>query len=262
MKNYGLGLIDEFSAEAKQTFTLEEAVERLQLPQHSVLQILSRLKQSQKIVPLTSGLYALVHPSEKKHGVYPLPLIDALMKFRKQKYYVGLLSAADYWGAAHQKPMALQIVIPKQASFRKGVSLNIQFYSKKNFPSAGIVSGKTAAGYFSLSSPALTALDVISYEQTCGGFSNACWVVRDLIDRLVPEELMACAQEYKPVAAVQRLGYLLEAFGAAPELLLPLKQSLKQKKPSRVLLLASQPREGKTHPDWRVVANTSLEEER
>jgi len=259
MQSYGSKLIEDLESEARKTFTLDQAMSRLGLKRNSVIEVISRLRKKGRLVTLTPGFYAILHPSEKKHGLRPLTVIDDLMKRLGKEYYVGLLSAADFWGAAHQKPMTLQVVIKSQMSFRKSRDLKIKFHYKSNYPRQGIVIQKTESGFINVSSPALTALDVLSYEKACGGFDNVSLVIHDLIEKLDPKDLLNCSQEYGQLAIVQRLGYLLEAFATPPKIINPLKKWLQKARPSRVLLLPSLPREGKTHPIWQVIENAALD---
>ena len=58
--------------------------------------------------------------------------IDNLMRYYKAPYYVGLLSAAAYYGSSHQSPQILQVITnPSRRQIRKGRN-KIVFYSKKN----------------------------------------------------------------------------------------------------------------------------------
>jgi predicted transcriptional regulator of viral defense system len=262
MKKMGLSLIENLQADGLRVFSLGDGMKRLKLSRKSVIEIVGRLKANRRVVALTSGLYALLHPSERKYGIRPLAVVDPLMKYRKTPYYVGLLSAADHWGAAEQKPMALQIVVPKQLNFRKAKDLNIRLHVKKFFPKKGIVTGKTETGYFNVSSPELTALDLLAYPHGSGGFDNICLVIQDLMEKMKVKELLSCSKGYGFPASVQRLGLILESYGAPEDLVLPIKKWIWKKRPSTVSLLPNHPREGRTHPEWWIVENVKIERER
>lgn len=261
MKYTGLSLIEGLEANGRRTFTVSEAMKRLRLPHKSVMEILARLRQSQRIVTLSHGLYALLHPSERKYGLRPLPVIDTLMKHRKIDYYVGLLSAADHWGAAHHKPQILQVITPKQITLRKAKNLRIRLYVQKHLPKVGIAQGKTESGYFKVSSPELTALDVLTYESVCGGFDNACLVIHDLMEQIKTENLLSSCKNYHILSSIQRLGYILEKFGASKKIVHPFKNWIKKQKSSPVALLSSIRKSGKVHSDWQVIENTKLNRE-
>ena len=261
MRYLGFELIQEIQRRARRVFTVKEAETYLKLPRKAVIEIIGRLQREKLIVALANGLYALLHPTEKKYGLRPIPVIDALMKYKKSDYYIGLLTAADHWGAAHHKPQVIQIVVPQQITLGRADQLKLQLHVKKNFSKKGIVAAQSPSGYYFISSPELTALDVIAFEHSCGGFGNVCIVVRHLMEKLKGEYLLAISQDYNTVSVVQRLGYLLEEYGADSNLIAPLKKYLRRKKVSPVPLTKSMPRRGKVHPDWQMIINEKVERE-
>lgn len=261
-RNIGFRLIEELQAGGNRVFTIDEVVKRLHLPRHNTLIILSGLKKQKRIISLTKGVYSLWHPSERKWGLHPLPVIDDLMAHKKIPYYVGLLSAADYHGAAHHKPQVLQVIVPKQIHLRAASRLGISFYVQSQFPQKGLVKGSTVASYFHYSSPELTALDIIYYERACGGFRNVCLVIKDLISKLDAKRMREMITIYPIAACVQRLGYLLEFFKAPKDLVGPLQVWVKKKKNfAPVALTPLCPKKGRLHKTWKVIANTHVETE-
>lgn len=261
-RNRGFELVELFEAEGKRTFTIEEAARRLQTNRANTLAIIGNLRRAKRVIALTKGLYALWHPSERKWGIHPLPVLDALMSFRKSPYYVGLLSAADNYGAAHQKPQRLQVLIPKQLNFRRAQGLALSFHVNKSFPKVGIGMLKTPSGGVAISSPELTALDLFYFESACGGFGNICLVIRDIISKLNKENLKVVADSYPHPSSVQRLGYLLERLNADTVLLNILKKWADGASLSPVALTSSYPKKGPVHSRWRIVENASVEVER
>lgn len=261
MRKYGQSLLEDFTKEARRVFTIQEAMQRLNLSRPATIRIIARLKKNKEIMTLTKGLYALWHPTERTFGIDPLPIIDALMKYRRCDYYVGLLSAADHLGAAHHKPQILQVMVPKQIMLRKEKDLRIRLYVRKQFPRRGLNSLQTPSGVVPLSSPELTALDVIAYEHACGGFGNVCLVIRDLIPQLKGSPLLTLSKVYGCLSIVQRLGFMLEGFGASSSVLKPLKEWLRERKPIPIPLVRSLFRKGRIHPDWQVIENAALEKE-
>lgn len=258
MKNIGLELIDWLQSKGRQVFAVQEAVVYLKLSRKSVLEILARLRLSGRVLTLTNGLYVIVHPSERRHGIRPLHVIAALMRYCQLPYYVGLLSAADFWGAAHHKPQLLQVIISEQRRLRRLKNLRIEIHVQKYFLQNGIVEKMVETGPVAISSAELTALDMLTYESSCGGFDNVGLVVNDLQHQLDAKKLIALGKGYPVLSSFQRLGFLLECFGAKDELLRPLCAWVKKQGPSPVLLLASARRGGKLHPDWKVFENIKV----
>jgi predicted transcriptional regulator of viral defense system len=136
--------------------------------------------------------------------------IDDFMRHLGRPYYVGLLSAAALHGAAHQQPQSFFTIIakppvrPVQAN-----GMNLQFSVKSAMPLTGIDKKKSAAGYFRVSSPALTAIDLLGYLRQVGGIAAAFPVLEELVELLDEESLGQVAKEASQTASLQRLGYML-----------------------------------------------------
>ena len=261
IRNKGYKLIEDLEAEGRLTFTVEEAIKRLVSNRRNTLAILGNLKRAKRIISLTKGLYALWHPSERKWGLHPLPILDALMQYRKSLYYVGLLSAADYYGTAHHKPQVLQVIIPKQLKFRKAMELALSFHVFKKFPSEGLSLVKTQNGRVMFSSPERTALDLFYFESACGGFKNICLVIRALIPKLKPEDLKKIIDAYPYSSSIQKLGYMFEYFKADKQLLSIVTKWAHNNKLPNIALSYRLPKKGKVHQLWHIIENTKIEEE-
>lgn len=177
----------------------------------------------------------------------------------KVPYYVGLLSAADYYGAAHYKPQILQVIIPKQINFRRAKDLGISLHVRKSFPEKGLVQVKTPAGYISYATPELLCLDLIEYEKASGGMDNVALIIHDLIPHLKKQNLKRVAAQYPIKAAVQRLGFLLEKFEASEEFASGLKKIIDHRGSSIVGLSSMAPPKGEFDPKWKIMKNTTLE---
>ncbi|MET0637788.1 MAG: type IV toxin-antitoxin system AbiEi family antitoxin [Chitinophagaceae bacterium] len=65
------------------------------------------------------------------------------MNSLNKKYYVGLLSAAALYGAAHQQPMEFFVITEKPALRNiKSKKLKINFYVKKQWATEDIIQKK------------------------------------------------------------------------------------------------------------------------
>lgn len=261
LRNIGFKLIEDMEAEGRRTFTAEEVMKRLNLERRNALAILGGLKRAKRVVSLTSGLYALWHPSERRWGIHPLPVLDAMMKHRKCPYYVGLLSASDHYGAAHHKPQVLQVIIQKQMRFRKAKELATSFHVFNQFPSEGLSLVKTQGEMIMFSSPERTALDLFYFESACGGFKNICLVIRNLMPKLKKGNLKKIIDAYPYSSSIQKLGYMLEHFGSDKQLLDVLIKWAGDNEPHNIALSSRFPKRGKVHPLWNVIENAKIEVE-
>ena len=196
-------------------FTAEEVERALGIGHGAFLDAAERLQRREAVLNPRQGFYVVVPPQYASWGAPPPAwYIDALMGHEDQTYYVGLLKAAELHGATHQAVMEFQVVTAKRVPrIRAGRSL-IVFYFRKdmNAVTAGVEDRKTDTGAMKISSPALTALDLVRYPQASGGIDIVATALSDFGQKIDPEQLAALsAVMARPV--VQRLGYLLDHLG-------------------------------------------------
>lgn len=255
--------IDEQRANGKYSFTTEGLHSQLGVSENALKKTLQRLKSQESVVMVRRGFYVIVPPEYRAQGMIPTSLyVNDLMKFLNRDYYVGLLNAAAYYGAAHQQPQNYSI-ITEGIALRpiKNDKVGIHFYIKKSWNKKDVVKKKVDTGYIHISSPELTALDVVSYYNEVGGFNRVATVIEELKEVIEPEKLIETAKQYDEISVVQRLGYVLEcvldenelsntlynylgSIGHYPVLLRPQK-----KKPENMI----------TGNKWKIVPNIEIE---
>jgi predicted transcriptional regulator of viral defense system len=204
--------IDQQRANGKYSFTTEDLHKELGVSENALKKTLQRLKAQEVVTMVRKGFYVIVPPEYRAKGIIPTSLyVNDLMKFLNRDYYVGLLNAAAFHGAAHQQPQSFS-VITKGSSMRpiKNEKVNIAFYTKSQWNEKHVIKKKVDTGYLKVSSPELTALDLVNYFHVVGGFNRVTTVLEELKEVIQTEKLEESAKEYQDVAAVQRLGYLLE----------------------------------------------------
>jgi len=102
--------IEALKAKGLYTFTQAEAMNTDKRSDIALEAALRRLKQKGRIANPHRGFYVIVPVEYRETGCPPASwFIDALMRFLRQPYYVGILSAAAIHGAAHQQPMLFQV---------------------------------------------------------------------------------------------------------------------------------------------------------
>lgn len=204
--------IDEQRANGKYYFATESLHDQLGVSENALKKSLQRLKNQGLVVMVRRGFYVIVPPEYRSKGIIPTSLyINDLMKFLNRDYYVGLLNAAAYYGAAHQQPQNYSVITEGIAlrPINNG-KVNINFYIKKKWNKEYIIKRKVDTGYINISSPELTALDLISYYDGVGGFNRVATVLEELREAVEPEKLAAAAKFYDETSTIQRLGYILE----------------------------------------------------
>lgn len=220
MKAYLDQYIEELLSLGRYTFARSELDGRFGVGDAAIRQCLQRLMRVGSVRSIRSGFHVIIPPEYRSRGMLPPEMfIDDFMKHLGRSYYVGLLSAAALHGAAHQQPQSFSTIITKP-SIRPVQSngINLIFPVKSAMPLNGIDQKKSAAGFFRVSSPELTAIDLLSYLRLVGGVSSVVQVVEELIELMSEERLGRIAEGTAKTAPLQRLGYMLEEVFGEKEL--------------------------------------------
>jgi len=254
--------VDELQSTGTYAFSHTDAQAALPASEIAVDNALRRLKERGRIVAPRRGFYVIV-PTEYRKAGSPPPswFIDDLMLFLGQPYYVGLLSAAAIHGASHQQPMAFQVVTDRPT--REGLAgrAHIVFHMSRQVAETPVVQVQTETGTMLVSTPEVTAFDLVRFSAVCGGWSNVATVLFELSEGLEPEALRAAAKLRK-TPEIQRLGYLLDQAGK-PRLAEPLLRELASRRYRAIALAPDAPWIAAEAPGpWRVIQNLDVEIDR
>ncbi len=222
---------------------------------------LNRLAKQKLIASPARGFYVIVPPEYFSLGCLPAEqFIPALMKRLNLPYYAGLLSAAQYYGAAHQRPQEFQVFLAKNRRPIQCGAVRVGFLARKRLSDVPVQSFNTPRGTLLVSSPEATALDLFGYAHHAGGLNQVATVLSELAERIDPEKLAAAART-APIPWAQRLGYLLEHLGFAakvPALKEYVRQNARQ---SAVLLPQAQHKRAHRNKGWKLYVNAKVEAE-
>lgn len=108
--------------------------------------------------------------------------------------------------------MTYHIVVNKSVfkiSFEK---LRMEFVTKKEtFTDHGVKRVAGLGGYYKISSPELTALDVVRFARRSGHLSNVATILNDLSENLDGRAMYSlCRDPSIPSVTLQRLGFILD----------------------------------------------------
>ncbi len=256
--NYIDKYLIEVRSQGRYAFTAEELKDKFNLSLNALNQLLYRLKQKNEIALIRQGFYVIIPPEYSKQGFLPPYLyIDDLMKWLDKPYYVGLLSAAALYGAAHQQPMGYTVVTETPAP-RSVEKLKIDFFAKKTFLQDGITQKKTPTGNMLVSLPELTALDLFDYIHKFG-INQITTILQELSEEMKPSILLKIAKQFPNTAAIQRLGYILETEINEEKLADSLYKVLKDRAFFPVPLSLTHEKKGETDNRWKVIKNMEIE---
>jgi predicted transcriptional regulator of viral defense system len=253
--------IDHLASQGRYNFTTAESAEVLGVSQVAARAALRRLMRKGEIAVPYRGFHVIVPPEYRQIGCLPgEQLIDQFMEHLSEPYYVSLLSAAEYYGAAHHRPQQLQVVAEKNRPALDCGRVQIAFIARSNARDIPIRLFNTPRGTLRVSTPEATAFDLVGYPEHCAGLDNVVTVLSELAESLDPD-LLAEAAGLSPLPWSQRLGYLLEYLGAN-DAASHLAAFVADKAPHVTPLAPAAPMRG-TPRDlrWKVAINTTVEAE-
>ena len=173
---------------------------------------ISRFAKKGLVVPIIKGLWLIISPQYIASGVLPVGmLIDNLMRHLGRPYYSGLLGAASYHIAPDKRPQEFYVVTNFPAlDIAKRRYIKINYISARKIPEDLIDLIKTDTGYLYISSPELTATDLVHYQNKIGGLSRVASVLKEMTGVFKAEHFSVAFVKQIPINTIQRLGYILE----------------------------------------------------
>jgi predicted transcriptional regulator of viral defense system len=208
--------IEDLPKRGKITFSKQEVESQFpHLTNRNIQNTLNRLVLKKKIQSVWRGFWVVVPVEYGLKGIVdPIEYIAQLMDFLGQKYYIGLLSAAAIHGASHQQSMELMLVtVSNHLREKVKNDIKISFVSKKNIPQKYLQQITVKSGYIPVSTPELTAIDLLLYIKNVGGINRVATVLNELAEVMDFGKISLDFFQYVNMADIQRLGYLLETLG-------------------------------------------------
>lgn len=252
-------LIEQLASRGRYSFTSEEAREALKVSPNASKLALNRLAKQGLIASPARGFYVIIPPEYRSLGCLPAEqFIPDLMKIKGLNYYAGLLSAAQYYGAAHQRPQEFQVFVAKNRRPIRCGKVRIKFIARKHIDDVAVRSFNTARGELQVSTPEATAIDLAGYPEHVGGLDQVATILSELADEIDSAALVNAAAT-APITWLQRLGYILELVEAkqAAENLRP--YVLEQAREYTTLVPGGARADEHRVPDWKLIVNTELE---
>ena len=255
------GYTNGLAASGRYHFTSLEAQQAMGVSAAAAKLALGRLAKQGLVASPARGFYVIVPPEYRSLACLPADqFIPALMKKLKLPYYAGLLTAAQYYGAAHHRPQEFQVFLPKSRRPIHCGAVRVVFMMRKRLAEVPVQSFNTPRGAVLVSSPEATALDLVGYVEHAGGLHQVATVLSELVERIDAEKLAVAARTV-PVGWAQRLGYLLEHLGFDDKTA-PLKAYVREHAKQSTLLLPKAPRKrSRRNKGWKLFINVSVEAE-
>jgi predicted transcriptional regulator of viral defense system len=253
--------ITDLAASGRYHFAAEEMRKALGVSADAAKLSLYRLAKRGFVASPARGFYIIVPPEYKRLGSLPADqFLPALMEWRKTRYYAGLLTAAQYHGAAHQRPQEFQVMVEKNQRPIECGSVRVSFIARKKMRGVLVQSFNTPRGTILVSSVEATAVDLAGYPHHAGGLDQVATILAELAEKIDPK-LLAAAAKTAPLPWAQRLGYLLEQVGAKDCASLLKAYVQKNARDWAQLVPGARRARARRADDWLLQVNTEVESE-
>ncbi len=259
--------IDKLRMSGRRSFTFEEVIQELRVSNDGAKSGLYRLKRGNKIISPIKGLYVIVPPEHQPYGSIPAEeLVPIIMRHLGAEYYVALLSAATYFGAAHQKPARFQVIsnrrIKHSLEFGQVAIELIYKDSLEGLPTKDFV---VNTGYLKVAIPELIAIDLFKYTRRAAGINHIATVLSELVESIDENKLITLAESTDEICQIQRFGYIVEKIDVMDEekkhsVLAKLEEYLKNTSRPYVSLVPYISRTGYPRSEkWKIIENADFE---
>ena len=234
-------------------------------PEEYISTSLTRLIANKTIINPVKGFYVIVPIEYALTGIVPAVFyVDKMMKYLNRAYYVGLLNAASFYGSAHQKPQSF-CVMNDNSPIRSGerAGINFLFIRNKHIFTNYLTPHKGKLGNIYVSSPELTAIDLVAYQDKIGGLNRVCTVLNELSDSLDFNKVNPDFFTIHRLPVYQRLGYILDEVLEESELSANLYSKMKEDgfvKFRKIPFKIGKPTIGrKQNTKWKVIINQEID---
>jgi len=257
-----LELTDWLISHGRHWVSVPEIQQILKLDRQQTWNAVSDLKRRGLLFSPTRGAYVPIPPEYRSWGAVPAThFIDPLMNHLRRRYYVGLLSAAEHHGAAHQRPQVFQVVIDRQLQPKDLGRVRLRFFTSRRIADRRAIRVNTPTGTMLVAAAEVTLLDLIHWQYQSGGLSNIGTIAAELVEnrQLGAQSLAEAARTYSASVAA-RAGWVLEKVAPGEMDLVELHEIALSRREA-VPLSPSGPPRGNIDKRWNVLVNTSFEPE-
>ena len=235
--------LDERQARLRYVFTTP-ALAEVGLTGPPAYQALRRLRAAGRVSPIgtRSSLWAIVPPEHRQAGAPPLVwLLDDIMAALGLPYYIGLRSAAEWYGATHYAMQVTVVVVPTPRRPLVVGRERIRFVVNRRVEDVPVLAHPGGVAPIRVSTPEATAVDLVRYAPQSGGMTAVVTALAQMhrrCDRRVLRQVLDC---YADVPTAQRLGYCLDRV-SAPSLARSVADWLAERPTAQVTLEIAAPR--------------------
>jgi predicted transcriptional regulator of viral defense system len=181
-----------------------------------------------------------------------------MMRHLGRPYYIALLTAAAFHGAAHQAPQVFQVMTDFASSLgtRQFGRQRLRFYSSKHVGDDPTDRISVPTGYALLATKETTVVDLVSRPREAAGHDNVATILKEL--GALQGSALARTASRRGRALVRRVGWLVERFGQVDDLE-ALRQAARVDLGEQTLLDPAGPKHGRADRVWAIRVNRTIE---
>ena len=251
------GLWDQLLSEGANTVTIDEVESRMGATRNAVYLGVKYAMDRKRLFSPARGLYVIVPPEYRSTGVVPAThFIDPMMNHLGFDYYLGLATAAGWWGSSHHASQEFQVIANGRLPDRTIGTVRLRFVSRARLDDKAIRRVPGPRTMLNVSTPDLTAVDLASDPAHVGGLSNVATILAELPDLDGPR--IAALAKHRTRADARRLGWLLSLARQDMDLR-ALINAADPRHGQPTLLASNKPRTGHVDKGWNVLVNTNVE---
>lgn len=240
--------------------TTARLAELLGVPDDQVRRRLHAPARRGEWVSPAHGLWIPVSPEYRIAGGPPgMEITDMVMRHMGVEYYVGWLSAAEIYGAAHQAPQVFQVATSRHIRARQVGRIRFEFVTRAVLSEIPVTALPTRSGSARVSTVEATMLDVAANVDLAGGIHNAATVIVELseADGFDLDALADQAGRF-PASVVRRVGWILTKYADRDDLE-SLRTLARSGSPTPSLLDPAGSKTGAVNADWNLRINREVE---
>ena len=202
--------IEQLKLRSKTVFTLKEAGEILGKTRAETVSFLATLIKRQILARIKSGVFILLEAGKENAQLTNWPIIARELAL-PDDCFISYYSAMRIHGMTTHALLNCYITLPKRRRQKELGGITYQFiYSKPEHFWGGSAEWVTRQERVIVSDIERTLLDGFDRPELCGGIKEivrALWVKQANIDW---KKLVRYAKKYRSLAAVKRLGFIIE----------------------------------------------------
>ena len=161
------------------------------------------------------GLWVIVPLEYRAVGAPPATWVldDVMRALDVLPYYVGIRSAAEFYGATHYALQVLQVVVARQVPPMRIGRERLRFVVRADASRVPVRLAPRGVAPLRVSTPEATALDLVRYMGVAGGISHVAGCLLQMRRSFDGGRWSEALEALADVANAQRLGYLLSSVG-------------------------------------------------